>query len=131
MGGHGHGDHGHHHHDPYTVPKASTYKIENAPEVLEVQQALAKRGLKDPWARYDGYLMMFRKRSKKYIFHSRNEVWRYDVKQFGTHRARLTRFMLRGLPLGAALAAATIAAEFALGINQGGHGHDAHGDAHH
>lgn len=63
----------------------------------------------------------------------RNEVWRYDVKQFGTHRTRLLKFMFRGLPLGAALATATVAAEFALGINQGGHGHDAHdhADAHH
>lgn len=47
----GHGDHGHHH-APYSVPKADIYKIENAKEVLEVQKALAKRGLKDPWARY-------------------------------------------------------------------------------
>lgn len=46
----GHGDH-HGHHAPYTVPKADIYKIENAKEVLEVQKALAKRGLKDPWAR--------------------------------------------------------------------------------
>lgn len=51
MGGHGHGDHGHHHHDPYTVPKANIYKIESAPQLVEVQQALAKRGLKDPWLR--------------------------------------------------------------------------------
>lgn len=58
MGGHGHGDHGHHHHDPYTVPKASIYKIENAPQVLEVQQALAKRGLKDPWARLVVFLII-------------------------------------------------------------------------
>lgn len=58
MGGHGHGDHGHHHHDPYTVPKANIYKIENAPQVLEVQQALAKRGLKDPWARFVVFLKL-------------------------------------------------------------------------
>lgn len=56
----------------------------------------------------------------------RNEVWRYDVKQFGTHGTRVAKFMLRGLPLGAALAAGTIALEMALGLG-GGHGHDEHG----
>lgn len=57
----------------------------------------------------------------------RNEVWRYDVKQFGTHRGRLVKFLFRGLPAGAALAAATIGIEMALGINQPhGHGHDDH-----
>lgn len=49
MGGHGH-DHGHH--APYTVPKACIYKIENAKPLLEVQEALARKGLKDPWARF-------------------------------------------------------------------------------
>lgn len=47
----GHGDHGGHH-APYTVPKAETYKIENATQVMETQKHLARRGLKDPWARY-------------------------------------------------------------------------------
>lgn len=47
----GHGDH-HGHHAPYTVPKPEIYKIENAPQVQETQKALAKRGLKDPWARF-------------------------------------------------------------------------------
>ena len=46
MGGHDHG-----HHDPYTVPKASTYKVSDAPQLVEVEKALAKRGLKDPWLR--------------------------------------------------------------------------------
>lgn len=66
----------------------------------------------------------------------RNEVWRYNVKEFSTHRARLVKFMFRGLPLGAALAAGTIAVEFALGspFLSGGHGHghhDEHGSDHH
>lgn len=51
-------------------------------------------------------------------------MWRYDPKQFGTHRSRLLKFMFRGLPLGAALTAVTVAAEFAL---SGGGGHDDHG----
>lgn len=132
MGGHGH-DHGHH--APYTVPKACTYKIENAKPLLEVQAALAQKGLKDPWARlvntahgisalYGGIYFC--------DLIARNEVWRYDVKQFGTHGSRVAKFMLRGLPLGAALAAGTIALEMALGLG-GGHGHDEHGagGAHH
>lgn len=55
-------------------------------------------------------------------------MWRYDVKQFGTHGSRLAKFMLRGLPLGAALAAGTVALEMALGLGGGHHGgHDEHG----
>lgn len=46
MGGHGHG-----HGDPYKVPDASIYKVENAPKLLEVQEALARQGLRDPWLR--------------------------------------------------------------------------------
>lgn len=42
--GHGHGD-------PYKVPDASIYKVENVPELLEVKEALARQGLKDPWLR--------------------------------------------------------------------------------
>lgn len=48
MGGDGHG---HEHHAPYKVPKASIYKVSDAPVLVEVQEALAKRGLKDPWLR--------------------------------------------------------------------------------
>lgn len=53
MGGHDHG----HHHAPYTVPKAEIYKLADAPELVEVQKALEKRGLKDPWIRF--VLMLF------------------------------------------------------------------------
>lgn len=49
MGGHGH-DHGHHH-EPYKVPKPEIYKVGNIPELIMVQEELAKRGLKDPWIR--------------------------------------------------------------------------------
>lgn len=48
MGGHGHDDH---HHEPYTVPKPEIYKIEDAEQLVYLQNELAKRGLKDPWAR--------------------------------------------------------------------------------
>lgn len=46
MGGHGHG-----HHEPYAVPDAKIYKIADAPKLVEVQTALARQGLKDPWLR--------------------------------------------------------------------------------
>lgn len=45
MGGHGH------HHAPYTVPKADVYKVADCPELIKLEQALARRGLKDPWIR--------------------------------------------------------------------------------
>jgi hypothetical protein len=81
--GHGHGDghghgHGHDHHyvQPvensvikYEIPDAAhhteefqapdwrLFKVENAPELLSVQQRLAARGLKDPWLRFDPLLL--------------------------------------------------------------------------
>lgn len=45
MGGH------EHHHEPYKVPDYKIYKVENCPQLLGVQQALAQKGLKDPWLR--------------------------------------------------------------------------------
>lgn len=39
--------------------------------------------------------------------------------------------MLRGLPVGAALAAGTIALEYALGLGGGGHGHGHADGGHH
>ncbi|XP_037031637.1 NADH dehydrogenase [ubiquinone] 1 beta subcomplex subunit 3 [Bradysia coprophila] len=108
MGGHGH--HGEHH-APYKVPKADIYKVADSKELLEVQEALARRGLKDPWLR--------------------NEVWRYNVKEFSTTNRRLAKFMFRGLPLGLALTVATVAVEFALSSNdEHGHGHG-HDGGHH
>lgn len=57
MGGHGHG----HHHEPYTVPKPESYsnKVEGIKELRELQDKLAKRGLKDPWIRFDRYIHFF------------------------------------------------------------------------
>ena len=34
------------------IPDWRQYKVENSPELLEVQKKLAARGLKDPWLRY-------------------------------------------------------------------------------
>uniref|UniRef100_A0A182MYS8 Protein aurora borealis n=1 Tax=Anopheles dirus TaxID=7168 RepID=A0A182MYS8_9DIPT len=104
--------HGHGHGPPYKVPDASIYKVADAPELVEVERALARRGLKDPWLR--------------------NEVWRYNVKQFSTHRSRLVTFLFKGFPLGFAAFVATIGVEYALGVDyHGGHGHGnghGHGD---
>uniref|UniRef100_U5ERX7 NADH dehydrogenase [ubiquinone] 1 beta subcomplex subunit 3 n=1 Tax=Corethrella appendiculata TaxID=1370023 RepID=U5ERX7_9DIPT len=105
------GGHGHHHHE-YKVPSASIYRVEDAPQLVQVRDALAKRGLKDPWLR--------------------NEVWRYNVKEFGTHRGRLMQVLFRGLPLGFAAFVATIAIEKALGIDYHAPvpGHEGHGHGH-
>lgn len=51
MGGHEHG-----HHDPYKVPKASIYKVSDVPQLAEVEKALARQNLRDPWLRLDGFL---------------------------------------------------------------------------
>ncbi|EDS39547.1 conserved hypothetical protein [Culex quinquefasciatus] len=105
MGGHGHG-----HGPPYKVPDASIYKVADSPELVEVERALARRGLKDPWLR--------------------NEVWRYNPTHFSTHRSRLINFLFKGFPLGFAAFVATIGVEFALGIDYHGHGHGDHGSGH-
>ena len=70
MGG---GEHGHDHHHPkiihnpvishyitdshhggekFKCPDYKIYKVENAPDLLKVQEKLAAKGLKDPWLRY-------------------------------------------------------------------------------
>lgn len=41
---------GHHHHE-VKVPDWKSYKVEHAPELLQVKQALERQGLKDPWLR--------------------------------------------------------------------------------
>lgn len=104
------GDH-HHHGPPYKVPNASIYKVEDIPQLVEVQKALARRGLKDPWLR--------------------NEVWRYNPKEFGTHRSRAIKFFTRGFGIGLVLLAATIGVEQLTGYdyshgNYKGHGHGEH-----
>nr|XP_045592198.1 NADH dehydrogenase [ubiquinone] 1 beta subcomplex subunit 3-like [Procambarus clarkii] len=86
------------------IPHWSIYKVENVPELMQVQRALASHGLKDPWLR--------------------NEVWRYDPK-FGTHGQRFQKALFRGFKWGLIAAVATVAIERAFNL---GHGHE---DTHH
>nr|XP_014088616.1 NADH dehydrogenase [ubiquinone] 1 beta subcomplex subunit 3 [Bactrocera oleae]XP_036231678.1 NADH dehydrogenase [ubiquinone] 1 beta subcomplex subunit 3 [Bactrocera oleae]XP_036231679.1 NADH dehydrogenase [ubiquinone] 1 beta subcomplex subunit 3 [Bactrocera oleae]XP_036231680.1 NADH dehydrogenase [ubiquinone] 1 beta subcomplex subunit 3 [Bactrocera oleae]XP_036231681.1 NADH dehydrogenase [ubiquinone] 1 beta subcomplex subunit 3 [Bactrocera oleae] len=102
MGGHGHSE-------PYKVPHPSIYKVENIPKLREVQEALARQGLKDPWLR--------------------NEVWRYEPSKMGTHASRARAFFLRGLLWGSIAAAIHIGSEYAFS-SKDDHGHG-HGDGEH
>ena len=36
---------------PYEIPDWRKYKVEDAPELVNVRNALAQKGLKDPWLR--------------------------------------------------------------------------------
>ncbi|KAJ3649057.1 hypothetical protein Zmor_020819 [Zophobas morio] len=83
MGGHGHG------HESYTIPDYKIYKVDDIPELCATRKALASHGLKDPWLR--------------------NEVWRYNPKEFGTEKARLRTFLFRGFRTGFIAFAITIA----------------------
>lgn len=38
-------------HHVMKVPDWKTYKVQNVPELMRVQEALAKKGLSDPWLR--------------------------------------------------------------------------------
>ncbi|XP_026478009.1 NADH dehydrogenase [ubiquinone] 1 beta subcomplex subunit 3-like [Ctenocephalides felis] len=106
MGGHGHG---HGHGDPYVVPDYRIYKVEDAPELVQVQKALASKGLKDPWLR--------------------NEVWRFNTKEFGTRRSRTMGFLFRGFKWGLAATVVTVALEKAwekMNPKDDHHGHGHH-----
>lgn len=50
MGGHGHGA-------PYTIPKYTEFNIKGIPQLEELEKALAQKGLKDPWIRFE-YLLL-------------------------------------------------------------------------
>lgn len=56
-----------------------------------------------------------------FFFH-RNEVWRYNRKVWGNPRLRMLKFLFAGLPLGATVAAATIAYEEHFGVYENNHG---------
>ncbi|XP_022909740.1 NADH dehydrogenase [ubiquinone] 1 beta subcomplex subunit 3 [Onthophagus taurus] len=102
MGGHGHGE-------PYTVPDYRIYKVENVPELLKTQRALAAQGLKDPWLR--------------------NEVWRYDVKAFGTEKMKLSKTFFTGFKWGVLAVIVTLAGTAAYDKAfppKHGHGHGGH-----
>lgn len=79
---------GHDHHEPYKIPDYKIYKVEDVPLLLKTQKALQAQGLCDPWLR--------------------NEVWRYNVKEFGTEKIRLKRVFFRGFKYGAVAVAITL-----------------------
>jgi len=89
------------------VPDWKTYKVENAPELIRVQEALARKGLKDPWLR--------------------NEVWRYEKKEWGTVKSRWQSSIFRGFKYGVAAFVVTVAIEKGLELvnppKDGHHGH--------
>ncbi|KAF5274416.1 hypothetical protein FQA39_LY07296 [Lamprigera yunnana] len=70
------------------VPDYRTYKVEDAPDLVKVQKALAARGLRDPWLR--------------------NEVWRFSPKLYGTKRHRVMLTLSRGFTYGLAAAVVTV-----------------------
>lgn len=108
MGGHGHG-----HHEPYTIPDYKIYKVADIPELVTIEKALAAQGLKDPWLR--------------------NEVWRYNVKEFGTESSRLKLVFFRGFKLGFGAFLLTIAGTALydkMYPSEHGHGDHGHGGSH-
>lgn len=60
-----------------------------------------------------------------YIEFYRNEAWRYNP-GFGTPWLRARKLFFRGLPLGIALTAATLAYDQLAGGDDHGHGHGGH-----
>ena len=67
------------------IPDYKIYKIGPwAPELQENERALKAKGLKDPWAR--------------------NEVWRFDRRDFDHPRQRIVNAFKRGFVPGLALA---------------------------
>ncbi|KAK5648658.1 hypothetical protein RI129_003550, partial [Pyrocoelia pectoralis] len=93
---------GHHHHE-VKVPDYKTYRVEDAPELLKVQEKLAARGLCDPWLR--------------------NEVWRYDRRMWGTQGQRILLTFSRGFKYGFAAFVVTIIGSKLFGSKDDGHGH--------
>lgn len=105
MGGHDH------HHDPYKIPDYRSFKVEDVPLLVATRRALAARGLSDPWLR--------------------NEVWRYNTKEFGTKSSRIYYSFFRGFKVGLAAFVVTMIATStydAMYPSEHGHGHsDDHG----
>ncbi|XP_026316547.1 NADH dehydrogenase [ubiquinone] 1 beta subcomplex subunit 3 [Hyposmocoma kahamanoa] len=104
MGGHSHG-----HGEPYQIPDYKTFKVEGIKQLEDLQVALAKKCLKDPWIR--------------------NEVWRYHP-GFGTRASRARVLFTRGMPLGLGLAMVSTIIYKALPDGHG-HGDHEHGDSGH
>ncbi|GBP98392.1 NADH dehydrogenase 1 beta subcomplex subunit 3 [Eumeta japonica] len=102
---HGHGDHG----PPYVIPDYKIFKIDGIPQLEQLRDALAQKGLHDPWIR--------------------NEAWRYHP-GFGTRWQRSKSFFFRGLFIGIALTALHVTYDKMVGGGHDhGHGHE-HGDDH-
>ncbi|CAH0550844.1 unnamed protein product [Brassicogethes aeneus] len=102
MGGHGHG-----HGDPYKIPDYRIYKVADVPELASIEKALASQGLKDPWLR--------------------NEVWRYNVKEFGNEKIRIKQVFFRGFKYGFGAFLLTIAGTAIYDkLNPSDHGHGHH-----
>ncbi|KAK2725599.1 NADH dehydrogenase [ubiquinone] 1 beta subcomplex subunit 3-like [Artemia franciscana] len=100
MGGGNHGE--------FKIPDWRQYKVENAPELVQLQRALASQGLKDPWIR--------------------NEVWRYERKPgFKTPLQQASFLFFRGFKYGLALTVLTIAYDQVSKLTKSpvdhGHGH--------
>ncbi|KAJ8710456.1 hypothetical protein PYW08_008971 [Mythimna loreyi] len=95
MGGHG---------PPYEIPDYTKFRIDDIPQLKELEKALQAKGLRDPWIR--------------------NEAWRYHP-GFGSKWARANKALFRGLPLGLALALVTVGATKMFG-KEDEHGHGAH-----
>lgn len=100
--GHGHESHG----PPYKIPDYRIYKVEDVPELLSTQKALAAQGLRDPWLR--------------------NEVWRYNPQEFGTVASRTQNLFFRGFKYGFAAFVLTAIGGYVMDKRSGGHGHGEH-----
>uniref|UniRef100_A0A1B6HE63 NADH dehydrogenase [ubiquinone] 1 beta subcomplex subunit 3 n=1 Tax=Homalodisca liturata TaxID=320908 RepID=A0A1B6HE63_9HEMI len=98
----------HHHHHKVEVPDYRIYKVEDCPELVRVQQELARKGLKDPWLR--------------------NEVWRFNTKEYGTYSSRVSSMFARGTRFGLIAFAVTLAVETVSDMMspEMPHGHDHH-----
>ncbi|CAG0923463.1 unnamed protein product [Notodromas monacha] len=94
--GHGHGA---------NIPKVPDYKAfvvgDHTPDLRVLQSRLAMHGLKDPWIR--------------------NEVFRFDITNYGDLRQKRKSVYLRGMRTGFILAGVTVALEYIFGASGGHH----------
>ncbi len=89
---------------PYEIPDWNKWKVEDVPELKQVQDRLARKGLRDPWLR--------------------NEVWRYQHYMRG---ASWSRLLFRGLGWGTGAFVVAVGLEKLL-WKEDSHGH---GSEHH
>lgn len=62
---------GEHHHEHFKIPDWRMYKVENCPELMQVQQSLNRVGLKDPWLRYENKIEDLAKNNFIYLLEMR------------------------------------------------------------